>query len=311
MTDAAGASVIWLYGSQEQSDWAYGVNARRLSSQLDKFQHTIGRKSRRWWKKYDIKFSFDLLIAGSRGTQRIRARKSIVRVGGPAPLENVSRGDREALASYLSFADGIVVLSPEIESMLSPLHPNVFFIPNGIDLDEWSPARVSRPSRPFRVGMAASLRDKSEQELKGYHIVSEPCSAAGVPLLAVGRGMNRVPHDRMIDDFYSEIDVLVHATGPGKEACSNVIMEALALGIPVITTRHSGMHGELLENGKDALIVPRSIEGFAAALRTLQGDSALRERIAAGGRQFAERLHDLKSVARQYERVFDLVLQAG
>jgi glycosyltransferase involved in cell wall biosynthesis len=156
--------------------------------------------------------------------------------------------------------------------------------------------------------MAASLRMKSEQDLKGYQIAVDACELAEVPLLVVGRGMTQVPHQRMIQDFYSQIDVLILPTGPEKEACSNVVMEALALGVPVVTTRYAGMHGQLLESGREALIVPRFSLSFAAALRRLKHDATLRGRLAAGGRRFAERYHDLDLVGRKYEHVFDAIL---
>jgi glycosyltransferase involved in cell wall biosynthesis len=308
----AGPRVLWLYGSEEQFDWAYGVNARRLAAQLEKFEHTIGVRSRSRWTRYDIKFSFDLLIAEQYRHRRIPARKSVLRVGGPAPLEKVSGGDRGVLAERLAIADGIIVLSQELEEMLSPLHPRVFFVPNGLDLEDWNPKALSPPaSRPFRAGLAASLRREKELSSKGYHIAREACEIAGVQLLAVGRGLNQVPHDRMIPDFYSQIDVLIHPTGSGKEACSNVIMEALALGIPVVTTPYAGLHGQLLRSGEDALVVSRSAADLATALKELKGDAGLRQSIGIGGRGFAERFHDLKSIARQYERVFDIVLRTN
>jgi glycosyltransferase involved in cell wall biosynthesis len=122
--------------------------------------------------------------------------------------------------------------------------------------------------------------------------------------------MTRIPHERMIDEFYSQIDALVHPTGLGKEACSNVIMEALALGIPVVTTRYAGMHGQLLEHRREALVVPRFSLSFAAALHALKENEALRRRLAVGGREFAERHHDLEVVGRMYGCVFDAILQA-
>jgi glycosyltransferase involved in cell wall biosynthesis len=308
--EAARPKILWLYGSEEQTAWAYGINAQRLAGRLANYQHFMGAKSKREARRFDIKISFDLLVARRRSTYRIRAKKSVVRVGGPNPLKEVAGGNRDRLADYLADVDGVIVLSPELKKMISELHPRVFFIPNGIDLDEWNPGALpARDSdRPFRAGMAASLRQKAEQDLKGYQLAVEACEMVGMPLLAVGRGMTHLPHDRMIEDFYSQIDVLIHATGPGKEACSNVVMESLALGIPVITTRYAGMHGSLLEHGREAMIVPRFSLSLAAALKELRGSTALRQTMAAAGRRFAERVHDLDAVARQYERVFNTVL---
>lgn len=302
--------ILWLYGSDQQSGWAYGVNAQRLAARLGKYRHFLGAKSRKRFMRYDLKFCFDLLIARSRTARKARAQASVLRVGGPAPLLQAAGGGREGLGARLDGFDGVIVLSPELQEMLRDLHPRVYFIPNGLDLEEWSPAALAPrdPQRPFRAGMAASLRNEAERELKGYPIAAEACAVADVPLLAVGRGANLVPHERMIEDFYAQIDVLVHPTGAGKEGCSNVIMEALALGIPVITTRDAGMHGQLLESGREAMVVPRSALDIAAALRALRADAALRRSLAADGRRFAERVHDLNAVARQYEAVFDSVL---
>lgn len=310
-TDAAlPLKILWLYGSEEQSAWAYGINARRLAERLTQYRHFMGSKSKTGAEKFDVKFSFDILIARQGSTRRIRAAKSVLRVGGANPLKEAAGGSRRKLASYLAGMDGVIALSPELQDAISAFHPNVFFIPNGIDLDEWNPGRLIPriADRPFCVGMAASLRQKAEQDMKGYQLAVEACDLAGVQLHAVGRGMNRVPYDRMIQDFYSQIDVLIHPTGPGKEACSNVIMESLALGVPVITTRYAGMHGHLLANGVEALIVPRFSLSLAAAIRELRDNEALRRVLAAGGRHFAERTHDLDAVAGQYERVFDAVL---
>jgi hypothetical protein len=43
-------------------------------------------------------------------------------------------------------------------------------------------------------------------------------------------------------------------------------------------------------------------------LRRLKRDPTLRGSLAAGGRRFAERYHDLDLVGRKYELVFDAIL---
>ncbi len=176
-------------------------------------------------------------------------------------------------------------------------------------MEVWHPRVLSpTPHRPFRAGLAASLKTVSQREVKGLSIAEAACEAAGVELVAVGRGMQQIPHDRMLCEFYSQIDVLVHPVGPGKEGSSNVIMESLALGIPVITTIHAGYHAAKLRDRHEIIISDRSTDAFAAALIELRQAQELRARLSSAGRAFAESHHDLVSIARKYEAVFRFVL---
>jgi glycosyltransferase involved in cell wall biosynthesis len=113
----------------------------------------------------------------------------------------------------------------------------------------------------------------------------------------------------MIDEFYGRIDVLIHPSI--AEGSSNVIMEALALGIPVITTDEAGYHGERLTDGMNALIRPRNVEAIAGAASLLKDDERLRRQIGSGARLFALKHHEIRKVAKKYKRIIRAVLSAG
>lgn len=64
-----------------------------------------------------------------------------------------------------------------------------------------------------------------------------------------------------------------------------VLMEAMASGLPVVATRIAGV-SELVEDGVSGLLVPPGdATALAGAICRLFGDAALRERLAAAGRQ--------------------------
>jgi len=107
--------------------------------------------------------------------------------------------------------------------------------------------------------------------------------------------------------FYSHISVLVHPTA--GEGCSNVIMEALACGVPVITTRAAGYHGEMLRDGVDAIICERTTMSVMAAIKRVMCDDALRTRLEINGRKFAEAHHDIRPIAAEYQRIFDACVE--
>jgi glycosyltransferase involved in cell wall biosynthesis len=70
------------------------------------------------------------------------------------------------------------------------------------------------------------------------------------------------------------------------------IMEAMAVGVPVVTTWIAGIP-ELAESGVTALTVPPArADALAEALRRLADDPQLRVRLAAAARQRIEQQHD-------------------
>lgn len=299
MSDPLKPTALWAY-EEKLSGWAYGINSQRIASRISGFRHYFGEAKRRS-SSFDLKLSFDILTHIR--TKHVKARAHILRVGGPSPLTKL---DRTALKQAFADVAVVIALSPELQKAVREYHSNVVFILNGVDLSTWSRHSLSPlpTARPFRAGMAASLKTAAQREVKGYEIARRACELTGTELLVVGRGINQLPHDQMIREFYSQIDVLIHPVGPGKEASSNVIMESLALGIPVVTTRHAGYHGQALANAVNALIVPREVDRFAEALTLLRDDADLRNKLAAAGRLFAEAHHDLDAVAREYENLF-------
>jgi len=80
----------------------------------------------------------------------------------------------------------------------------------------------------------------------------------------------------------------------------NVIVEALASGNAVVTTRFGSVE-ELIEDGVTGLLLPpRDPAALAAALRRLDGDEALRRRLAAAGRAIVAREYDLDRAVDWY-----------
>jgi len=67
---------------------------------------------------------------------------------------------------------------------------------------------------------------------------------------------------------YAAADVYVHPTW--YDPCSLVVLEAMACGLPVLTTRCNGA-SELMEDGRSGLLVdsPADTDALAAALRRL------------------------------------------
>jgi glycosyltransferase involved in cell wall biosynthesis len=87
------------------------------------------------------------------------------------------------------------------------------------------------------------------------------------------------------------------------EGFGNVLVEAMACGVPVVATSSPGTR-EIVSVGSNGLLVDHhEPEAVAAALERILTDNALRQRLALAAKASAERFA-LPSIAAAYEHVF-------
>jgi glycosyltransferase involved in cell wall biosynthesis len=98
-----------------------------------------------------------------------------------------------------------------------------------------------------------------------------------------------------------------------KEGWPTVVMEALSLGVPVVTTDHNGMADMVTEQCGFLLPVDhprRLIEALAAALRSLATDEQLRDRLSRGALHRAT-LFSAERQAAAIAALYDTALAAS
>ncbi len=89
-----------------------------------------------------------------------------------------------------------------------------------------------------------------------------------------------------------------------SEGLSNVLLESMAAGIPVVATNVGG-NPEVVEHGVGGLLVPpRNPAALAAAMRTLLSDPDLAARYGAAGRQRVEALFSLTRMVQDTQRLY-------
>jgi glycosyltransferase involved in cell wall biosynthesis len=82
-----------------------------------------------------------------------------------------------------------------------------------------------------------------------------------------------------------------------NEGLPVAVMEALALGLPVIATRVGGL-GEAIDESSGILVPPSDPDALAGALDALATDAERRAALAAGARRAADRFDVRRTVAR-------------
>jgi spore coat protein SA len=175
---------------------------------------------------------------------------------------------------------------------------------------------------------------------KGVHLLPDVLDRvrrrfAGAALLVVGSGWHG--GDRPPDDFGREVERAAGRVGPAirftgfapPEAVPDILaaadiviapaqwedvfprvnIEALAVGVPLVTSPRGGIP-EAAVDGRTALLVRAyaSAEGHAEAVCRLLDDPALAERLARNGRRLVERRYTWERTANDFRMLYAALL---
>ncbi len=96
-----------------------------------------------------------------------------------------------------------------------------------------------------------------------------------------------------------------------QEGIPVVIMEALAQGVPVISTWHSGIP-EVVQDGKSGFLVPeRDVDGLVDKIESLINNAELRISMGLNGRQFIEKHHNLNMLNNELLSIYKRLLESN
>jgi len=105
-----------------------------------------------------------------------------------------------------------------------------------------------------------------------------------------------VPYGAKLLEHYRSADILVHVSQ--TEGLPQVLIEAQALGLPIVATDVGGVRVALEDGAAGLLVQPNDSEALAAAVRQLVDDPALRTRIATRGLELVREATIEKQAAR-------------
>lgn len=202
---------------------------------------------------------------------------------------------------------------------------------NGLDLRQFSPHEVAPDDPPLVLGVGRLV------EKKGFADLIRACAilrreGCRFQCRIVGKGELERPLRALIDeldlaaqvelsgpmprevllDLYPRASVvtapcIVGADG-NRDGLPTVLIEAMALGVPVVSTDVTGIP-ELVEDGRTGLLVAQhDPQALAGAIRLLLEDRAAAGALARAGRERVEAMFDLRENIAQLRALFD---QAG
>ena len=191
---------------------------------------------------------------------------------------------------------------------------------NGVDLQEFSPGAVDRNTLklPEAVPLALFAGDiqtsrknldtilQALVDVPDLHIaIAGRIEGSPYPKMAKQLGLNHRVHflgfRRDIPELMKAVDFFVF---PSRyEACTLVLLEAMASGLPVITAITSGGAELVTKESGVVLDNPNDVQELAKALTELSTNVEIRKNMGKSARCIAEH-HSWENMAKQYLQLF-------
>jgi glycosyltransferase involved in cell wall biosynthesis len=126
--------------------------------------------------------------------------------------------------------------------------------------------------------------------------------------LGVDDRVHFVPFQSDINAALSSLDVLLH-TSLKPEPFGRVLIEAMAVGVPVIAARAGGVP-EIITSGEDGeLAAPGDEPGYVAALDRVLTDSERRARLVGAARRTVEQRFTVERVVEDFDALIRSVVR--
>ena len=239
-----------------------------------------------------------------------------------------------ALADRIAPASAVVTCCEANIDYLRQVAPpgsqaKVYLIHHGVDLRSFQPApRAERsPEPPLILSIGRLVEKKGFPDLLG---ACRQLKRAGCRFRCViyGDGPLHAELEAMIGQLelagevtlagacsqrellpvFQRADIFALApfvTDDGdRDGIPNVLAEAMACGLPVVTTGVAGIPELVRHDHNGLLAAPHDVDGLAAALAALLDDEAERQRLGAAARRTVVERFDLRASARRLAALF-------
>lgn len=190
----------------------------------------------------------------------------------------------------------------------------------GVNPNLFSPARHVTGEGPIRILSIGRMVPKKGFEYGLRAVAAAAPELAPFEYVIIGDGPLRPRIEQMVDDLglrgvvrltgwqprpavvsaMSQADILLApsltAGSADQEGTPVVILEAMASGLPVVSTLHAGIP-EVVDDGVSGLLVPeQDVSGLSGALKQLAHNPELRAGMGRQGRSIIEQRHDVRKL---------------
>jgi glycosyltransferase involved in cell wall biosynthesis len=262
-----------------------------------------------------LKCKYDLIIPTNGRIQVIVTRIISWLSGSKMVVSGQSGIGWDDKVNILSFPDTFIALTDKAEKWAKRFNPLVRIekISNGVDLKKFKPlgelyevnlkkpiilavgAFTDQKRLEFAIAAVAKLKDVSLLLVGGGGNLKDQLEVHGKKLLGDRFQLLSVPFDEM-PKVYRTADVFT-LPSESSESFGNVLIEAMATGLPVVATNDSIREEIVGEAG--ILVDPKNVDKYAEALQ-----KALNTNWGEKPRKQAEKF-SWDKIAEKYEKLFE------
>jgi glycosyltransferase involved in cell wall biosynthesis len=135
---------------------------------------------------------------------------------------------------------------------------------------------------------------------------ARPALAALIAELGLGDRARLLGHQADVKGVFEALDLF--ALSSRREGLPNVVLEALALEVPVVATRVAGVPRLIRDGENGVLVEPGSAEELARGMEQLLRDAGARDRLARAGRRTVVERFGFANRMRKVRGVYDALL---
>tara|TARA_B110000444_G_scaffold197160_1_gene187957 strand:- start:683 stop:1774 length:1092 start_codon:yes stop_codon:yes gene_type:complete len=320
------SSIVEPYGRMLKNDGVEVISIKKRLPYIDFFRIFHLRKKLKD-KKINIIYSFSLtanyysffsvlfeqninFISGSRNIETDRGRfLKIID-------DTIIRNAKALITNSHSNLDYIKSNSKKPESI------NGFVINNGIDIKSKISISYNKNKKHISIGTIALFKKQ-----KNYPLFIKLCQEIAstferITFMSIGYGPefekmvlyakennldkklkfmgNSIDAEKIMEENF---DIFLLTSY--KEGLPNVVMEAMSLGIPVVSTNVGGVK-ELIEHNKTGFLVPSNdLNGLVKYCSLLIKSQALRRKIGERGRRFINNKFSSEKMVDEFKEVFN------
>jgi glycosyltransferase involved in cell wall biosynthesis len=228
--------------------------------------------------------------------------------------------------------DAVIVLTPEyrleLQHRLSAhwRDSKVHVIPNGIDTNAYQPNQASKsPSSRRVIGMASRMTEIKRQDLlieavallceqDGHDAWKLSLAGEGDTLEALRARVNALNlaevvsfpgylGESALQDWFKDLDIYAHASE--GETLSTSLLQALAMGLPVVGSNVAGINTLLGSGGGVGITAEQTPGAFAKVIRQLADNPDLASGLGTRGRELVLHEYGQQGMFQKYRGILD------
>lgn len=298
MAEETGVNLQWLSKGWRVGPGSLARLAYRLSKQPPQILYTLTVEPNKWGRLFGGLAKTCVVVSSYRNPQ-------------PKQFDGLLG----------RFSDRIICNAEALKRELCERHGTdpdlVDVVLNAVDFDFFTPDPSHRSPTPLVLYTGRLVERKDVATLiDGFKVATERVPNATLEIVGDGdrkkqleAQIARLGLESRVRMFPGQKDLRpflkrawVYAMTPNREASPNAILEAMASGLPVVSTRVGGIP-ELVYDGQSGVIVePRDPEAVGDALATLLSNDELRNRMGSQARRHVIEHHSMEGMVRKTEQ---------